>query len=64
MPVGASAYEGGPVASIKAMEMLPSQSTSNPSSGRKRRRGGALSGDLGLTPSANETYKAARRHLP
>src|SRR5712672_3360745 len=50
-------YAGGPVALIKAMAMLQSQSTSNPSSVSQAAAVAALSGDLDFIAERNETFK-------
>lgn len=53
-------FAGGPVALIKAMTMLQSQSTSNPSSISQAAALGALNGDQSFLHEWRQTYKARR----
>jgi aspartate aminotransferase len=53
-------YGGGPVALIKAMAKMQSQSTSNPSSVSQAAAVEALSGPQDFIPQHNESFKARR----
>ena len=53
-------YAGGPVALIKAMAMIQSQSTSNPSSISQAAAVEALNGPQDFIPKHNEAFKARR----